>query len=391
MGCQGYEFTAELHVLCDMLGCKLVHGWLIDPVEDGPAAAAAGTRTYNELMDGVIAGKEAEAQLSKLQTEIEELRLHHPHLMNGLDLLDDSPDSAALAAVHEKLEALLKDQNNSQEAATASHLIERFLAESSHQLTIYGLEQLHTTLSENDIAVFFRNNHFGSITKHGEQLYLLITDLGYANTPDIVWEKLDVVDGDTEFCNSQFSHNGAVVVQSGPTLTPEQLMASSSQNDADYHLALHLSMQGNRNAAVPSLDEQEGQIVAAATEASLREYHGLPANLAISAGTIAAMPGVSADASIEVGVPIHPQMNASGDGLLLQEAADRMLALQLQKHHTDDRTPSSADAASLRLAQQLQQQEYQRPMVAPVTENAESRQRARQNSSMAASQNCAIM
>jgi MINDY deubiquitinase len=399
IGCQGYEFTAELNVLCDMIGCKLVHGWLIDPIQDGPTAAAAGTKTYNELMDRVIAGKEAEVQVSKIQSEIEDLLLQHPQLRNDsittLDLLDESPEAVALATVHQKL---VEQQNDLHEVAMAAHLIEHFLAQSSHQLTQYGLEQLHTTLAENELCVFFRNNHYGTITKHDQQLYLLITDLGYANTPDIVWEKLDVVDGDTEFCNSQFSHNRAAIVQSGSTFTPKQLMAVSSQNDADYHLALHLSMQGNENAAPPSLDEQESQIVAAATKASLHESERLPSN----PGTIAAIPGVPTDALIEVGVPVPIRRPVTASVCvpgtdsnvgLTQEAADHMLAMQLQEHHVDVSAADTADAASLRLAQQLQQQEDQRAMAVAPTANAphQPQRRGRQNALTSASQNCAIM
>jgi hypothetical protein len=124
-------------------------------------------------------------------------------------------------------------------------------------------------------------------------LYLLVTDLGYANTPDIVWEKLDVIDGDTELVNSDFlrAEEQASLsdsLLSGPTLSPEQLLAQSSQTDADYHLALHLSMQDqqddglagtaiDQDAAQSALDDEEGQLIAAATEESLRSYHGIAA------------------------------------------------------------------------------------------------------------------
>ena len=40
-----------------------------------------------------------------------------------------------------------------------------------------------------ELAVFFRNNHFATITKHGGELYLLATDVGFAREPLVVWER----------------------------------------------------------------------------------------------------------------------------------------------------------------------------------------------------------
>jgi hypothetical protein len=40
--------------------------------------------------------------------------------------------------------------------------------------------------------VFFRNNHFSVLHKHNGSLFLLVTDVGYQDTP-VVWEKLDQV------------------------------------------------------------------------------------------------------------------------------------------------------------------------------------------------------
>jgi hypothetical protein len=57
---------------------------------------------------------------------------------------------------------------------------------------------------ENELAVFFRNNHFSTLTKHGEHLYLLATDIGYLHEADLVWERLNQVDGDTLMCDSNF-------------------------------------------------------------------------------------------------------------------------------------------------------------------------------------------
>jgi hypothetical protein len=387
-GCQGFEFTAELNVLSDMLECKLVHGWLIDPMADAPTAAAVGNRTYNELLDRVLAGNEAALSVSRYQAEIDNFRLQNAHLLNdeatsssadSVDLLDASRHVVAARAAYERLAILLQKQNEAQERATSAHLIEHFLAETSHQLTSYGLELLHTTLQEGELCIFFRNNHYGTMTKHTDgHLYLLVTDLGYANTPSIVWEKLDVVDGDTEFCNSQFAvsrvGSGAGVSghppQSGSTLTPEQLMAASTQNDVDYQLALRLSMEGTSQHP-----QSSGSAVALPRATS-------------SAPTFATIPDDLSGQCIAVGIPVgnHPSSQGAWSSDLKsspatltppmhgpvsseQEAADLMLAMQLQDDH--EASPSAMDDdASFRLAQQLQNEENQQAAVTNRTNTA---------------------
>lgn len=105
------------------------------------------------------------------------------------------------------------------ESAAWAHAVEDFMTSSSSQLTFYGLQQLHERLRENELAVMFRNNHFATLLKKDGGLYLLVTDLGYMHEADVVWEKLDMVDGDTEFVDANFKsfrpHTG---------LTPEVWM-----------------------------------------------------------------------------------------------------------------------------------------------------------------------
>ncbi|XWS48995.1 hypothetical protein CRYUN_Cryun13aG0125500 [Craigia yunnanensis] len=54
-------------------------------------------------------------------------------------------------------------------------------------------------LKERELCVFFRNNHFSTMFKYDGELYLLATDQGYLNQPDLVWKKLNEVNGDTLF------------------------------------------------------------------------------------------------------------------------------------------------------------------------------------------------
>uniref|UniRef100_A0A6N2KVR9 MINDY deubiquitinase domain-containing protein n=1 Tax=Salix viminalis TaxID=40686 RepID=A0A6N2KVR9_SALVM len=83
-------------------------------------------------------------------------------------------------------------------------LIGNFLKNSASQLTFYGLFCLQDGLKERELCVFFRNNHFSTMFKYNGELYLLATDQGYINQPDLVWEKLNEVNGDTLFMTGNF-------------------------------------------------------------------------------------------------------------------------------------------------------------------------------------------
>lgn len=169
---------------------------------------------------------------------------------------------------YEKLEELAKD----------GHVVDIFLKETGHQLTRYGLEKLHDHVNEGDLCVFFRNNHFSTMTKYEAQLFLLVTDLGYANVNDVVWEKLDAIDGNTDYYNSFFfkpEPRDDFVLDSGSTLTPEQLVAQRDQSEIDYQLALSLS---NANGNEPRVSEDGIKPMAGINEMNLHEAGSIVSN-----------------------------------------------------------------------------------------------------------------
>ncbi|OVA10987.1 Protein of unknown function DUF544 [Macleaya cordata] len=83
-------------------------------------------------------------------------------------------------------------------------MIRNFLNNSASQLTIYGLFCLQEGLKERELCVFFRNNHFNTMFKFNGELNILATDQGYISQPDLVWEKLNEVNGDTVFMTGNF-------------------------------------------------------------------------------------------------------------------------------------------------------------------------------------------
>ncbi|XP_019189125.1 PREDICTED: ubiquitin carboxyl-terminal hydrolase MINDY-1-like [Ipomoea nil] len=89
-------------------------------------------------------------------------------------------------------------------SAREGELIRNFFKDSASQLTIYGLFCLQAGLKERELCVFFRNNHFNTMFKFESELYILATDQGFLNEPNMVWEKLNGVTGDTNFVTSNF-------------------------------------------------------------------------------------------------------------------------------------------------------------------------------------------
>ena len=208
-----------------------------------------------------------------------------------------------------------------------SQVINDFLSTSSHQLTYKGLEQMHLHISNDDLCVFFRNNHFATITKHDNELYLLVTDLGYANTPEIVWEKLDTINGDTEHANDLFCRpecRDDLTPATGPTIDPELLLAQRSQTESDYALAKALS-EGRATSELMNADESK--LIAAATEASLQSYHG-------ENGTI------------------HLETDSNYNNQVSQVDTDREVAMAFQREQ------EQIEHESEQLARQLQEMEY---------------------------------
>ncbi|CAN0841577.1 Ubiquitin carboxyl-terminal hydrolase MINDY-1 [Linum grandiflorum] len=117
-------------------------------------------------------------------------------------------------------------------------LIRNFLKNSASQLTFYGLFCLQEGLKERELCVFFRNNHFSTMFKFKGELYLLATDQGYLNQHDLVWEKLNEVNGDTLFMTYNF-REFKVESPRNETWDEQNVMAST----ADYLATINTASQ----------------------------------------------------------------------------------------------------------------------------------------------------
>ncbi|KAK9121424.1 hypothetical protein Syun_019041 [Stephania yunnanensis] len=122
-------------------------------------------------------------------------------------------------------------------------LIKNFLKNNASQLTVYGYSRsscyLIEGLKERELCVFFRNNHFSTMFKFSGELYLLATDQGYINQPDLVWEKLNEVNGDTVFMTGNFT-KFMIEHQSSDKWDEQNVVAST----ADYLASFDKSTPG---------------------------------------------------------------------------------------------------------------------------------------------------
>ncbi|KAI3918104.1 hypothetical protein MKX01_041424 [Papaver californicum] len=135
------------------------------------------------------------------------------------------------------------------ECSTQGDLLRSFFRINASQLTIYGLFCLQEGLKEHELCVFFRNNHFSTMFKLNGELYLLATDQGYINQPDLVWEKLNEVNGDTVFMTGNFeefkleSHgNGTWNEQNAMTSTADYLASIDNSAAADTTLSSDMQL-----------------------------------------------------------------------------------------------------------------------------------------------------
>ncbi|XP_068636289.1 uncharacterized protein [Aristolochia californica] len=141
-------------------------------------------------------------------------------------------------------------------SAREGEQIRNFLKNNASQLTIYGLFCLQEGLKEHELCVFFRNNHFSTMFKFNGELYLLATDQGYLNQPDLVWEKLNEVNGDTMFMTGNFrefsaenqasstwDEQNAVASTADYLATIDKSAVESSNISSDLQLAITLQQQ----------------------------------------------------------------------------------------------------------------------------------------------------
>ena len=156
-----FEFTSAISIF-DCCRLSLFHGWVISPETDDPQTfelVAKKLKSYNALVDLVVRGD----ALNSKQTHTS----------------DDDEVLAQTAVCRE------------------------FMQDTSTQLTVAGIKSIKDILPEDRPSVLFRNNHFLTLIKWQGNLFTLVTDHGYLNSP-IVWESLDSISGSSTHYDCSF-------------------------------------------------------------------------------------------------------------------------------------------------------------------------------------------
>ncbi|XP_071356309.1 ubiquitin carboxyl-terminal hydrolase MINDY-1 isoform X2 [Trachinotus anak] len=165
---------------------------------------------------------------------------------DGMELnFQQSPEMVAAVgklSYNQLVEKIIDYKHSADSSRVSEGLVaEQFLESTATQLSYHGLCELNTTAKEGEISVFFRNNHFSTMIKHKGHLYLLVTDQGFLQEEGLVWESLHNVEGDGNFCDSDFRlcHQRAP-----PTSTlPPSAQDQQRQIDQDYLVAVSLQQQ----------------------------------------------------------------------------------------------------------------------------------------------------
>lgn len=285
-GVRVFEYTPEC-IVFDLLDIPLYHGWLVDPqMQD--IVKAVGNCSYNQLVEKIISCK----------------------------------------------------QSDNSELAGEGIVAEQFLSSTATQLTYHGLCELTSTVQEGELCVFFRNNHFSTMIKYKGQLYLLVTDQGFLTEEKVVWESLHNVDGDGNFCDSEFrlrppSDPETVYCGQQDQIDQDYLMALSLQQEqqsqdlqweqlpegiSDLELAKKLQEEEDRRASQYYQEQEQEQAAAQAQQGQQMPAEGHEAERGAGAAGAAANAGTGATAGSTASPGKH---STSGDRKSKKEAKDK--------------------------------------------------------------------
>jgi len=218
-GPREFEYTSELAVfdLCDI---NLFHGWVVSK-QDETAYKAFGSLSYNQVVEKLIVYEEEQQKSSG-------------------------------AAPSEATRLLLEE----------GQAIKEFMQRTASQLSYEGLLELHEVVRERELAVFFRNSHFSAMLKYSGKLYMLCTDIAFGAS-DIVWERLDQLDGDTAYCDADFKEHVELPPDLGGMTSAEAAEESAIAAAAagDDEAALRIE-QGAMDEMIAWQMQQEEQIQA---------------------------------------------------------------------------------------------------------------------------------
>ncbi|XP_039045999.1 ubiquitin carboxyl-terminal hydrolase MINDY-1-like [Hibiscus syriacus] len=240
-------------------------------------ASATDARDIPDNVNGCDTTKASSVSLQNADSDSSSSRINHRNVPGSEPIYegeDSIVDSAATPHEHrepfyEGEPTLAKQANKSavddcnarskdEITPQQGELIENFLKNNASQLTFFGLFCLQEGLKERELCVFFRNNHFSTMFKYDGELYLLATDLGYLNQPNLVWEKLNEVNGDTLFMTGNFKEFKVDNSHATGTWDEQNAMATTADYIASIDNAVQAGMDVNSDFQLAiALQQQE--------------------------------------------------------------------------------------------------------------------------------------
>lgn len=123
--------------------------------------------------------------------------------------------------------------------------LETFLNSNKTEITSNGIDLLLNSLNDDEIFLFFRNDHFNTCIKHDNIIYNLVTDIGYINQPDIVWLPLSIND-EGNFKNSNFQ-NSKIISNVNDKDNSNNNNENDNTNQTDLLIAKQLQLEEDEN------------------------------------------------------------------------------------------------------------------------------------------------
>ncbi|KAK6198636.1 uncharacterized protein RJT21DRAFT_69619, partial [Scheffersomyces amazonensis] len=218
--------------LFELFGLKFKHGWVIDPIDNEDIKWNVSARhVHSDSQDHVPESARSHSHTPESEQD------NYGKLVELFDKLQtfDKIQDYLLIDDEQGLEKLEKLQNQ--------RLISKWLELNKTQLTSIGLKKLNNELHDEEVVIFFRNNHFNTLFKKGDMdMYLLITDTAFNNKSNkIVWQSFNSVSGkDDLFFTGDFL----------PILELDANINDEGYNDSDYLLLKQLQEEEDERLAV---------------------------------------------------------------------------------------------------------------------------------------------
>ncbi|KAJ1361729.1 hypothetical protein KIN20_021058 [Parelaphostrongylus tenuis] len=171
------------------------------------------------------------------------LQLYHPQFVEISKAIGD-------LTYNQLVEQICDDENVNR------LLLQEFFSENVSQLTYHGLASLTQAMHDGELAVLFRNNHFHTVYKRKDLLYLLVSDSGYVNEPSIVWESFNSVDGNSVFFAGDFSFGAPSSIappEKGVCDTNSDFLLAQQMQKYEDELAMQESEKSSRREVLKEI------------------------------------------------------------------------------------------------------------------------------------------